>query len=158
MVQIITEIPGTITTAQLPDIIEFYVSGNSADVYVMNGVISIFKITLFAHDGTLTFYDLRSIVEEYMRNCLSPVMRCSLWINEEGTEGTYAMDEVMIVHSDFAIENITSFLATRFLTTRSSFRIYRDGAHHSTSSMTVIRGTAARANTRSVPELVSCAA
>ncbi len=128
MTSIITEIPSTITTAQLPDIIEFYVSEDSADVYVMNGVTPIFEITLFAHDGKLTFYDLRSIVEEYMRSSLNPVMRCSLWINEEGAEGTYSMDDVIIVHSDFAIGNIDSFLAKHFLTTRSSFRIYRGGS------------------------------
>ena len=94
----------------------------------MNGFTPIFEITLFAHDGKLTFYDLRSIVEEYMRSSLSPVMRCSLWINEEGVEGTYSIEDVIVVHSDFAIENIVFYLAKHFLTTRSSFRIYWGGA------------------------------
>ena len=67
MANIITDIPTIVTTAELPDNIEIAIDGASAEVFVMIGAVPIFQTTLFAYEGRVTLYDLRAIMEEYLR-------------------------------------------------------------------------------------------
>ena len=127
MANIITDIPTIVTTAELPDNIEIAIDGASAEVFVMIGAVPIFQTTLFAYEGRVTLYDLRAIMEEYLQSTTHPMTIASIWVNDVAAEETYISPEMYVVFSDFLIQDTSTFFRNHFLTTRSSFRIYRDG-------------------------------
>ena len=127
MTTIITDIPTIVTTAELPDNIEIAIDGASAEVFVMTGAVPIFQTTLFAYEGMITLYDLRAIMDEYLQSNSHPMAIANIWVNDEAAEETYISPEMYVVYSDFLIQDTTTFFRNHFLTTRSSFRIHRDG-------------------------------
>ena len=127
MANIITDIPSIVTTAELPDNIEIAIDGASAEVFVMIGAVPIFQTTLFAYEGRVTLYDLRAIMEEYLQSSSHPMTIANIWVNDAAAEETYISPEMYVVYSDFLIRDTTAFFLGHFLTTRSSFRIHRDG-------------------------------
>ncbi len=128
MVNIITEIPSTVTTAELPDNIEIAIDGTSAEVFVMIGNVPIFQTTLFPYEGKVTLYDLRTIMEDYLKSVRRSIVQAAIWVNDDAAEETFMSNDMYVVYSDFLIQDTTSFFARHFLTTRSSFRINRQGA------------------------------
>ncbi|MBR5688481.1 MAG: hypothetical protein IKX36_11095 [Prevotella sp.] len=128
MTTIITDIPTIVTTAELPDNIEIAIDGASAEVFVMTGAVPIFQTTLFAYEGMITLYDLRAIMEEYLQSNSHTMAIANIWVNDEAAEETFMSNDIYVVYSDFLIQDTTSFFARHFLTTRSSFRINRQGA------------------------------
>lgn len=127
MVNFITTIEDIVTSADLPDRFEFSMTGPSALVYVMVEHMQIFMTHLFPYNGTTTLYDLRSIVVDYLRSNGSPMAMFAVWVNEEGSEDTAKSNYFHVVYSDISIADTTDFLTHHFLTTRSSFRISRQG-------------------------------
>ena len=127
MTNIITEIPSVVTTAELPDNIEIAIDGTSAEVIVMIGFVPIFQTTLFPYEGEITLYDLRAILEDYMKSVRHAIERVAIWVNDDAVEETFMSDDIYVAYSDFLIQDTASFFARHFLTTRSSFRIHRYG-------------------------------
>ena len=93
----------------------------------MIGVMPIFQTTLFPYEGKITLYDLRTILEDYMKSVRHAIVQTAIWVNDDAAEETFMSDDMYVVYSDFLIQDPTSFFARHFLTTRSSFRIHRYG-------------------------------
>ena len=130
MTTIITDIPTIVTTAELPDNIEIAIDGASAEVLVMISSLPIFQTTLFAYEGIVTLYDLRTIMMEYLQSVNHPIANAAIWVNDDAAQDTFISPEMYVVYSDFLIQDTTTFFRIRFLTTRTSFRIHRYGTQN----------------------------
>lgn len=114
-------------SAMLPETVSFTVQDENASavvtVYVDHQIV--FKTTLYAYGHNMYLNDIRSIIEEGIRQNENAHGECALMISDE--ESNASTQNFVVLISDFAIPGPLFFLATHFLTTRTSFRIHRSG-------------------------------
>lgn len=77
---------------------------------------------MYAYENTMFLQDIRSIIEDAIREHGNAFGQCSLRISDENSSASTQTFLVLI--SDFVIPSPSFFLCTNFLTTRS---IHRNG-------------------------------
>ena len=114
-------------SAMLPETVSFSVQNEkaAAEVEVYVDSERVFNTTLYAYENTMFLQDIRSIIEDAIREKGNANGQCSLRISDENSSASTQTFLVLI--SDFVIPSPSFFLCTNFLTTRSSFRIHRNG-------------------------------
>ena len=114
-------------SAMLPETVSFTVQDENASavvtVYVDHQIV--FKTTLYAYGHNMYLNDIRSIIEDGIRQNENAHGECMVTIAD--SESNASTQNFVVLISDFAIPSPMYFLATHFLTTRSSFRIHRSG-------------------------------
>ena len=114
-------------SAMLPERVSFSVQDENTSavvsVYVDHQIV--FQSTLYAFGHNMYLNDIRSIIEEGIRQNENAHGECMVTIAD--SESNASTQNFVVLISDFAIPSPMYFLATHFLTTRSSFRIHRSG-------------------------------
>lgn len=85
----------------------------------------IFHTTLYAKDDTVTFYDLRSLVEDYMRSQWLTRGEFRFVAAQEG--GMEQLDGIFIIFAPFkhGMDSDLEFLESHFLTSRRNYSVPR---------------------------------
>lgn len=124
-ISITTQFPSLVLSAALPDIVTCSLDQGSTTVSVMVDNTEVFTTTLYAFGGNVTLYDIRTIIEDAIRENNNASATCSITFtagNDAATTGNFT-----VVMSNFIIPNPATFLDSHFLTTRNSFQIQRSG-------------------------------
>lgn len=126
MAYFISQLDPVMFSAGLPEDIVIAVQSPSCMVFVVfNGSVC-FRSRFFAYANTVHFVDVRSILENALCNSGSPSGQFQIGVSEANT--TILSDPAFVIFSDYKITNTSIFLATHFLTVRSSLRIHRLGS------------------------------
>ena len=114
-------------SADLPEKVSFSTQDEnaSADVVVYVDHEPVFITTMYSFGHDIALYDLRSIIETAIRERNTCTAECCVGIRDSISD-SFSRDFTVVI-SDFSINNHTAFLNKYFLTTRSSFRIHRQG-------------------------------
>ena len=126
MISITTTFNTVYFSAELPDEVIFTTDNPYIEVRVYYFHAVFFRTTLYPYNGKTTFHDLRSLIETAI-------------IKEGYSHGTFSIfamydsqtastNEFDVIYSDIIQSySAESFCSSHFLTTRTSFRISRDG-------------------------------
>lgn len=105
-------------SSQLPSL-TFSTDDNAVAIYVFDDDHQIYMhdCTLYSYNGTVTLYDIREIVEDYMKRCRLSYMY--VWVRATNKDGSDSMDVGMNVLYSTITPNITAtqFASRYFLTT-----------------------------------------
>jgi len=114
-------------SAQLPESVEFssQVENDKVQVEVVVDSEIAMETVLYGFGHDLFLHDIRSVIEEAIR--LKGRACASCWIRIENDEESAQSQAFEVVLSEFDFLQAEEFLYTHFLTTRSSFRIHRNG-------------------------------
>ena len=114
-------------SSALPETVSFSAQdeNTAADVSVIIGSTTVFQTTLYAYGHNMTLHDIRSIIEDAIREDSNAFASCRVSITD-GSD-TVQSPAFVVVISDITIPTPADFLLQNFLTTRHSFRIFRNG-------------------------------
>ena len=114
-------------SAMLPTTVAFSVDEEDAAAEVMVYVDQeiVFLTTIYAYGHDLYLNDIRSVIEEAIRERGHACGGCALMISDG--ESSASTQDFIVVLSDFVVPSPAFFLASHFMTTRSSYRIHRYG-------------------------------
>lgn len=111
-----SSLPNRFTIEQVDDVVSCRVDMNGECLYTT---------TLFAKDHTVIFYDLRTLVEEYMK---AHNLTVGTFLFEADYEqGGECVDDITIIYAPFAhgIDSDQEFLESHFLTSRRNYSVPR---------------------------------
>lgn len=108
--------------------VSFTVSGvaGSSKISILVNDTTIYTTTLAAHNGVVTFYDFRGIIQSYMLAQLLPL--CQLKVKSEVGGSSEDTGNVYLLYMDCHQYGVTAqqYLEKSFLSTRTYMRIKRD--------------------------------
>lgn len=127
MATINTQFAQILFSCQLPDVVSITTTGEEAEVEVSVEVdeVTVFSANLKANDYKVFLYDIRSIIEEAIRDNEVAFGDCDISVTEGSTSA--GTNGFTVVLSDIDIPNAATWLASHFLTTRQSQCIAADG-------------------------------
>lgn len=127
MATINTQIGQVLFSCQLPEKVSITTVGESAEVEVAIEVnsVEVFSVVLNATDYKVYLYDIRSIIEDAIRENDEAFGDCDINVTENGT--STGANGFTVVLSDMDIPNAATWLQSHFLTTRVSQCIAADG-------------------------------
>lgn len=122
-----TYLPSVGFTSELSDVC-MKTDGELLNINVyINGSVE-FSTTLFPFNGIVTLFDLRSVVEQYMRNndCAMVSLQIETYYDNERIENLAASDIITLVYLDREFWGFSDvFLSERFLSILTAKRISR---------------------------------
>ena len=124
---ITTQLDAIYFSASLPEEVNITVANENASVKVELYIDNTkeFETTLFAYGYYVKFCDIRTIIEDTIRDNNNACADCYIKVIEGSTNVTSSHFEVVM--SQFAIGSPATYLLSHFLTTRTAFRISRTG-------------------------------
>ncbi len=129
MAQFITSFQQLMITAALPEEVLGYIQDPSAVMTLYCNQKDVFTSTIYQYNGYVRLYDIRSLIEEYIRES-GDKPYCDCYFKLIAGQSTIISDRFTVIYSEFNFPNAASFFANHFATTRKSFRIYREGQQY----------------------------
>ena len=122
-----TQFPSLCLSADLPESVSFSSQDedSSASVSVIVDNETVFTTTLYAFGHDMVLHDIRSIIEDAIRENNNSTASCRITATD-GSD-TVQTSAFLVIFSQFSIPQPATFLLQHFLTTRRSFRITRSG-------------------------------
>lgn len=112
---------------EIPDVVNIDGVGENVTVNVLLNNVTVYTTSLLSFGGVATLYDLRSIVEQHMRNQEQIMMLFKVTANSDGE--TMESEPVYVIFNsshEFGGDG-TRFYKRQFLTNRSFYVIPRNG-------------------------------
>ena len=127
MASFTTSFDSIMTTAALPDAVEISTSTTDEELQVSIIVNSATAATvdLYPFGGQVVLYDIRTIIEDVMLQNNLAFATCNVSVVDNNA--TTSAGSFTVIMSDIDIPNISTWLASHFLTTRTSQRISANG-------------------------------
>ena len=127
MASFTTSFDSIMTTAALPDAVEISTSTTDEELQVSVIVNSATAATvdLYPFSGQVVLYDIRTIIEDVMLQNNLAFATCNVSVVDNNA--TTSAGSFTVIMSDIDIPNISTWLASHFLTTRTSHRISANG-------------------------------
>lgn len=112
-----TTLTGIAFSSQVPDIEIANTAGGKVEVSLHNGVTSVLSTSHFTYNGVVTVHDLRSVIEQFMRNNALALATFKLKANDGTGAVTLATFDVVYLEQRYD-DSCATFVNKNFLTTR----------------------------------------
>lgn len=117
MAQFITSFQQLMITAALPEEVLGYIQDPSAVMTLYCNQEDVFTATIYQYNGYVRLYDIRSMIEEYIRES-GDKPYCDCYFKLIAGQSTIISDRFTVIYSEFNFPNAASFFANHFATTR----------------------------------------